>query len=147
VDIEIDSSTIAFNEGSTYSTAVWIGNGSVTLNSTIIADNAQRDIDTFNITQIGGGNNLVKLASNSAKLPAGTINLDPNLGPLAYNGGSVRTHAIDATSPAFDAGSNGASVTSDERGGSYARVIGAAADIGAFEFDADHIFGSGFETH
>jgi len=35
---------------------------------------------------------------------------------------------------------------SDERGGSYARVVGAAADIGAFEFDANHSSGSGFES-
>lgn len=147
VDIEIDNSTIAFNDGPINSTAVWIANGSVTLNSTIIADNAQRDIDTFNVTLIGGGKNLVKIPGNSAILPGGTIKVDPNLGPLAYNGGRVRTHAIDATSPAFDAGVSDPSLTSDERGAPYARVVGAAADIGAFEFDADHIFGSGFESH
>jgi len=147
VDIVIENSTIAFNDGGVTSVGVWIANGSVTLNSTIIADNAGFDIDAFQGTQLGGSNNLIRLPSVNAKAPGGTIALDPNLGPLAYNGGRMRTHAIDATSPAFEAGSNESNLASDERGARYARSVGAAVDIGAFEFDSDHIFGEGFELH
>lgn len=149
VNTEIDNSTIALNTGGVYSTGVWIANASavtVTLNSTIIANNTALDIDVFNPMQIGGGSNLVRLAGNGAKLPGGTVILDPKLGPLAYNGGTMRTHAIDATSPAIEAGSNPDNFTVDQRGPAYRRVVNTI-DIGAFEFDGDHIFGCGFESH
>jgi hypothetical protein len=65
--------------------------------------------------------------------------------PLANNGGTTQTHALDPTSPAIDKGSNTLSLPFDQRGTPYPRVVGAAADIGAYELDTDHIFGNGFE--
>ncbi len=59
--------------------------------------------------------------------------IDPQLGPLADNGGPTQTFALLTGSPAIDAGSNPAALTSDQRGGNFFRVSGAAADIGAFE--------------
>jgi hypothetical protein len=56
---------------------------------------------------------------------------DPLLGPLTNNGGPTQTHALLAGSPARDAGSNTGSLPFDQRG--FARVRGAAPDIGAFE--------------
>src|SRR5439155_25242161 len=38
-------------------------------------------------------------------------------------------------SPAIDAGSNPAGLTTDQRGYGFARTVGPASDIGAFEFD------------
>ena len=58
------------------------------------------------------------------------------LQPLAYNGGPTRTHALRLDSIAIDAGNNAADLPSDQRGPGFARVVGTAADIGAFEFDA-----------
>src|SRR5262249_43717602 len=49
------------------------------------------------------------------------------------NGGLTQTHAILADSPCIDAGSNSAGLSTDQRGSGYARVIGKAPDIGAFE--------------
>lgn len=72
-------------------------------------------------------------------------NQDPQLLPLALNGGTIPTHALAPTSPAIDRGSNPDALAFDQRGKPYARVVGAAADIGAYEFDADHVFGSGFD--
>ena len=54
---------------------------------------------------------------------------------LADNGGSTFTHALIAGSPAIDAGST--TLTEDQRGS--VRPQGIAADIGAFEVDADPI--------
>lgn len=94
---------------------------------------------------ITGANNLI--GSANVALPGDTLGGDPLLGPLADNGGPTPTHALLAGSPAIDAGSNPGGLASDQRGGSYVRVYGAAADIGAFESQpaADVIFASGFD--
>jgi len=48
-------------------------------------------------------------------------------------------------SPAIDSGNNAGNVPVDQRGATYARVVGFAADIGAVEIDDDHIFGNLFD--
>jgi hypothetical protein len=75
------------------------------------------------------------LSSNS---PTDLLDTDPLLGPLAYNGGSTRTHRLLAGSPAIDAvgpssctTASGDVVAFDQRG--VPRPQGAACDIGAFE--------------
>ena len=57
---------------------------------------------------------------------------DPLLGPLAYHGGTTRTHALLAGSPAINAGSNPLALTTDQRGSGFARANGAT-DMGAYE--------------
>lgn len=54
---------------------------------------------------------------------------DPEIGPLADNGGPTRTHALLAGSPAIDAGSS-CTVTVDQRH----TPRDAKCDVGAFEF-------------
>jgi len=61
------------------------------------------------------------------------IAVEPMLAPLANNGGPTQTHALLAVSPALNAGSNPLNLTTDQRGTGFPRVVGAAADIGAFE--------------
>ena len=79
-------------------------------------------------------------------MPADTITLDPSLGPLVNNGGGARTHALSAGSVAIDAGSGGnTNLESDQRGTGFARPIGAAQDIGAFEYDGDRIMTNGYD--
>jgi hypothetical protein len=65
--------------------------------------------------------------------------VDPLLGPLADNGGSLETRALASGSPAVDAGDPGtpgsafpACAATDERG--VTRPQFAACDMGAFEF-------------
>lgn len=66
---------------------------------------------------------------------------DPNLGPLADNGSTTKTHGIltmPVTSPAIDNGDSTICSSSpvsgvDQRG--VSRTNGASCDIGAFEFD------------
>jgi hypothetical protein len=67
------------------------------------------------------------------------------LGLLAYNGGETRTLSIPATSPAVDTGNNVTSANYDQRGPSFARVVGSGPDIGAYEFNPDIIFIGGFD--
>lgn len=141
--LSVGSSTIAFNNGGVQGGGILQASGfDLTLQNSIVADNAPNDVDGG--LSVKGSNNLIKLAGPNATLPAGTITFDPKLGPLAWNGGATRTHAIDATSPAFDAADNPLNLPSDQRGSSYYRMVGVAPDIGAYEFDADHIFGDTF---
>ena len=88
------------------------------------------------------------VGTGSLALDATTLalwNVDPQLLPLAYNGGLTPTHALAATSPAIDRGLNAQSLANDQRGAGHVRVVGTAADIGAYEFDPDRIYSDGFE--
>lgn len=73
------------------------------------------------------------------------LDADPLLGPLAMNGGTTPTQALTPDSPAIDQGSNPEALADDQRGAGYPRVVGAATDIGAFEYDADVVFANGFD--
>ena len=105
----------------------------VELQSTLIADNAVSDIAGQQALALSGANNLVTSAEAMVTLPAGTLRGNPRLLPLADNGGPTRTHALAAGSPALDAGSNPLQLTTDQRGSGFARTLGSATDIGAFE--------------
>jgi hypothetical protein len=58
-------------------------------------------------------------------------NTNPQLGPLAANGGTTETLALLPGSPAIDAGSDMACPSVDQRGVSHPQ--GPHCDIGAFE--------------
>ncbi|HSS06655.1 MAG TPA: choice-of-anchor Q domain-containing protein, partial [Rhodanobacteraceae bacterium] len=71
----------------------------------------------------------------------------PRLAALKDNGGPTFTHAILPGSPGIDVG-DGTGLAVDQRGGGYVRVMGANADIGAFEWQGeldDNLFKSAFE--
>jgi len=72
------------------------------------------------------------LATGSAGNVTG---VDANLAALASNGGPTATHALQAGSPAINAGANPNSLATDQRGAGFPRVVGVAADIGAFELN------------
>jgi hypothetical protein len=114
---------------------------------------------TFNS---GPANNLVR-ATKVTILPADTISGScPLLGPLRNNGGLTRTHQLLSTSIAIDAGNDvtidplsnpKAPFAYDQRGPAalngmldYPRVVGAHADVGAYEVQMDDIvFNAGFD--
>jgi hypothetical protein len=64
---------------------------------------------------------------------------------LRRNGGPTATHALLPGSPAINAGNNARNLSVDQRGAGFARVLGSAADIGAYEVDPDRIFTDGFD--
>jgi parallel beta-helix repeat protein len=122
------------------------GTGTVTLTSTVVANNTSgsgtgNDIlapSSANFTAVTANNSLVRDQNGAAfngsnNLAAG---INPMLGALGNNGGPTQTMAIQAGSPLINAGSNPASLTTDQRGPGFARVVGGAADIGAFEVQA-----------
>jgi hypothetical protein len=155
--LQVANSTIARN------TAVFpLGAGmylayATDLESSIVAGNTTddgltpSDVGGASGTTIDGASNLV--IASSLPLPADTITLDPMLGPLQYNGGYTKTHALMPGSPAIDHGNNVVGGIYDQRlftsevPNGYERVVGPSADIGAFETGApDLIFGDGFDT-
>jgi hypothetical protein len=140
--IAFENSTVAFNQSGALAPFALTLSGTVTAKSSILANNTPADVLA---TAIGGDHNLIKLAEASTVLPMDTKTADPKLQPLAFNGGPTRTHALGSGSPAINAGSNPFTWQRDQRGPTYRRVVGASADIGAVEFDADHIFGTSLE--
>ena len=109
---------------------------SLEIESSIIADNvagARTNDISGDGTTVTGSNNLVTAAAANVALPGNTLQSDPRLWPLADYGGVTHTMALRVGSPAVDAGINPLSLASDQRGAGFARVLGAAADIGAFE--------------
>jgi hypothetical protein len=145
--VNFANSTIAFNtSGSVAPSAVGIFTGvAISASSTIMADNVPIDVDSGSPTTITGDHDLIKLAGANVTVPALTISLDPDLGPLAWNGGYTQTHALGASSVAVGAGSKPDSLEYDQRGPPYARSTGGHVDIGAYQQDNDHIFGNPFE--
>ena len=107
----------------------------------------------------GNSHNLFNKAAASgtyiSEIPtvSGDLTGDPILGALADNGGATRTLALQAGSPAIDAGdptlvgalpSNtfAGPIALDQRGEQpFGRVLGAAPDIGAFEVPVGEIRG------
>ncbi|HEX6833879.1 MAG TPA: choice-of-anchor Q domain-containing protein [Rudaea sp.] len=143
--LTLTSTTFAFNLGGTLGGAGLTVDSSVplTLQNTIVADNSPSDIDGS--SAITGDHNIVKITGmNAPMLPVGTLGTDPQLAPLARNGGTTRTHLLTLGSPAIEAGVSAAKF--DQRGSFYPRKVGAKPDIGAVEFDPDHIFGDGFDA-
>ncbi|RYD14108.1 MAG: hypothetical protein EOP90_14955 [Lysobacteraceae bacterium] len=134
---DIGNSTISANSASHGGGGIWIGADTSYLHSSIVHGNAggsgPADIENpFPIT-IGGHANLVGEVGAQVVLPPDTLDADPLLAPLAYYGGTTRTHALRAGSPAVDTGSNTANLPRDQRGEPFPRVYGPSADIGAFE--------------
>jgi hypothetical protein len=125
--VDIDNSTIAFNAPGAglgpygYPTA----SVRVNLRNSIIANNAQNCSSFFNFVYEGKN-----ISSDWSCGEVGMTVADPELFPLANNGGPTMTHAIPPTSPAFNAGV-GCFVNVDQR---YV-PRDAKCDVGAFEFN------------
>jgi Dockerin type I domain len=137
--LTVQNSTIAFNSATTGGGIVRVA-GTITLTSTIVAMNVAStgpDIAnavTANFCLIGNTAGAAITGSNNV------LNSNPLLGSLANNGGPTQTHALLAGSPAVNKGSNPSSIPFDQRGNN--RVVGSAADIGAYEVQAPAKFAS-----
>jgi CSLREA domain-containing protein len=159
----IDNSTIASNEtgvGGTGTAAngsqghgggsANLGTGQVNIRNSIIAANlvpvpsASDTPDVYGGGQISAGHNLIGVQDgqfNQTGDQAGSLAtpLDPQLGPLADNGGPTETRLLLPGSPAINAGDNSAVANpplpgppfKDQRG--FERIINTTVDIGAVE--------------
>jgi hypothetical protein len=152
IPVALYNSTIAFNVSDGVNAALFSFGSTLDLQSSIIADNesfgAPYDLGGFGGSgvTVTGSNDLI--TASSISVPLGTISSCPRLGPLADNGGSTKTHALPAESPAIDTGlTTTIGGEADQRG--EARPFGPQADIGAYEWQggpSDRVFNSGFET-
>lgn len=155
--LSIDNSTIAYNSLSAASSGAAVTRSACTvsgssattrepaygIDSSIIAMTNAGSSSYYDLSNAGGSFATnwaitTSLVRRSDTTIAGSGNLtggDPKLLALAFNGGSTRTHALASTSPAIDTGSNGVSLTADQRGSGFARSYGSAVDMGAFEYN------------
>jgi predicted outer membrane repeat protein len=156
--LTVESSTVSGNSSIRYGGGVYsrafaaTGDKSQTtqVNNTILANNSVSSSGIGpDLYAYYGANVSFSLIENTSTTtgPAFSLNsagpnifgVDPQLGPLAFNGGPTQTQALAATSPAVDKGNTG--LASDQRGstrpfdfGSTANAAGGnGADIGAFE--------------
>jgi len=96
------------------------------------------EIDSY----VSGGHNLIGSIGTGVSVFLDGVNGDqtavnnPKIEPLADNGGSTLTHALQPDSPALDTGANCGAT--DQRG--ITRPQGAACDIGAYEYEAPIIY-------
>jgi hypothetical protein len=146
---EIFNSTISGNSNSgDVAGGLFVQNASALstdVRNTIIANNkaggVELDVGTGAGVTISGDNNIIMAHQAGTTVPAGTIADDPMLGPLQDNGGETRTLALKPGSPAIDKGGT-TQFSFDQR--DSPRIVGSKTDIGAFEFDPEHIFANGF---
>ena len=140
-DLEITNSTISNN---VLNSDFFVGaglsvEGAVTLTNSIISGNTGGDdvsiADSGEITI--NGTNLVEDASLAG---VSVLNLDPLLGDVADNGGSLPSQSLLPGSPAIDAGDNDfVTLAVDQRGDGFERVLDgngdglSTVDLGAFE--------------
>ena len=129
------------------------------LRNTILSANVPADtdvvIDTFNpsltvqYSLLGTAQNISAFNDPSSH---NVFSDSPGLGPLQYNGGPTKTHAVLPGSPAVSAGSSalamffGQPLEYDQRGPGFVRIFGGAVDVGAFEEQGDQLFAYGFES-
>lgn len=140
----IANSTFADNSGNANLYHGSSGDPEMTVRSTIVADQREGEANcrTAGGSSIrSGGYNLSDDRACAFAQPTDKVDVDPQLGPLASNGGPTPTHALAAVSPALDAGiADGLAI--DQRGLTrpvdLAGIANAAdgADVGAFELQA-----------
>ncbi len=149
--VNVQNSTIAFNYGYNSTGGVYGpgSNGSITMNSTIVANNTvtsaatPSDLNAAGSVTAAGDNNLIVASDGNVAFANPQLSADPMLSPLANNGGATQTHALDPASPAVTKGNNVAGLLNDQRG--FPRWDGMLTDIGAYELTNDRIFANGFE--
>jgi CSLREA domain-containing protein len=148
----INNSTIAGNTANSDNTGatdngggVFQGFGTINIKNSLVADNV---VGTGSAgpdcsgTVTSADYNLIENTSGCAVAGVTTNNIvgvDPSLAPLAFNGGLIRTQALNVSSAAINAGDPtncqtiaAVAVANDERGLPRSQG-GARCDIGAFE--------------
>ena len=134
--LTLNNSTISGNEASNGAGIRALG--TVTINNTIVAGNTGPDVSetlsgASSNNLIGNGSGMTGISNGSNGNLVGTAQapIDPLLAPLGDYGGPTQTMALLPGSPALNAGTSLAGITTDQRG--ISRPQASAFDIGAFE--------------
>ncbi|MBN1263936.1 MAG: hypothetical protein JXA25_00480 [Anaerolineales bacterium] len=124
-NLEINYSTIAMNAGNP---AYVMNGGTVIIRNSIIARNTNGDCGGTAISslEVDGSVNI----DSDGSCPGFMLTGNPQLAPLADNGGNTKTHALQINSPVLDA-ATGSCPLEDQRHES--RPSGPACDLGAYE--------------
>ena len=147
-DMTVTGSTIAFNAAPAGAN-LYVEVGALSLRNTIVSNPvaAANCGTTHGAAILSAGFNLDSDTSCALTALGDQQPANPLLGPLAFNGGPTRTHALPVNSPAVDKGSAAASgvhpaLTTDQRGVPRPFDVPSipnaddGADIGAFELQA-----------
>jgi predicted outer membrane repeat protein len=148
--LTVRDSTVTNNSGYLGGGITLVDRGGVpnaTLESTIVAGNIRTSINPGNTDLVGAFDGSFNLVQNlgTAALAGGSniLGQDPQLGPLANNGGLTQTRKPGPASPVIDKG-GAFGLTTDQRGSGFARTFdvgflpnaGDGTDIGAVELQA-----------
>jgi hypothetical protein len=112
---DIASSTIVDNTAPDSAGGGIVNTSTLTVQNTIVADNAGGDCGPFD-SVISDGSNLDSDGTCALTELTDISNADPMIGPLAFNGGPTLTHSLLPESPAIDAGSTLICPPIDQRG-------------------------------
>jgi hypothetical protein len=118
--------TITENVGGSPGMALLSGPDTIEIRNSIIANNTGGNCSYPATSSI-----LWENLDSDGTCPGFTITDDPDLDPLADNGGPTLTHALAPNSPARDA-ADGDCLSMDQRG--EPRPHGSACDLGAYEY-------------
>jgi hypothetical protein len=143
--LTIDNSTITNNSAASGRELYIIGLGvgqtaTARIRSSIVAQSDVQQLaydvnatdDLGGQVSVTGSNNIIR-SQNDLSPTMIVSSDDPLLGPLTTNGGPTRTHGLLANSPAIGHGTNLLDLVNDQRGETFARVVGGAVDVGAYE--------------
>lgn len=127
---------------------LYVQDASLRVNSTILAENRDvwspetSDLAASPQSSLAINYSLVGVASGNFSGRDNLIGVDPQLEPLADNGGPTRTHALSPSSPAINAAfvpRTGPFASQwDQRGPGFARRLGGQVDIGAYEVSLEY---------
>jgi len=129
--ISLRNSTVAANDGDGTAN-IYPYDGTVTAVNTIIADPVGGTNCQLSDPIISLGHNIDSDGTCGLSAAGDLSGGDPQILPLASNGGQTLTHALSPTSPAIDAGDDAQCPDTDQRG--VPRPVGAVCDIGSFEY-------------
>jgi hypothetical protein len=136
--LALHSVTLAFN-AAPFGANLFTGVGSVTVRNTIVANPEVGANCVLSGGLTSEGHNLDSGATCDFGEPTDQPSVDPQLEPLADNGGPTQTHALPESSPAVDSGI-ATGLATDQRGlerpfdiPGVPNGADGAVDIGAFE--------------
>ena len=136
--VSISSSTFAHNTATSgYGGGIYNG-GTVNINGSIVADNtAFTGSDCYNFSTINDNGYNLESATTCGFTDTGSLqNTNPELSPLANNGGLTETMALQQSSPAIDQIPLAQCPATDQRGDprpDAANPAETTCDIGAYE--------------
>lgn len=135
--LDLRLTTVSGNSGPDGNLSVDSG-GTINLDHAIVANGTPQDL--FRDSSLEVINAVYSLVENPGTAINGTnannlLGVDPNLGPLANNGGPTETHALLPGSLAIDAGDPliPNPPPTDQRGPGFVRIFNGRVDLGSFE--------------